>query len=280
MSGKFFQVTAWGCFLFVTLGGACSYAQTIQISPSPVILGGGATYTVQGPFPGQPATFYWDYRWDDMCVSGWGPLSSNPNFQVQNVGEAYAGTFDIRCTITYNSVMGHPAPPPSVLTTSLTIAPPTGVRIANPAVLNTNIGVNNVPPSPTSILGCTGVTVVFTIQSNGQDCGQYITGQPQEYVTNKVLFGVNKPNDPGWTPPGYDARFFLGPAPNIQDFKQVPAGSPDYAAWPNNSVFFTRTQNLQFLQTDPCGNVRTYSLGSVNFQSVKINNTTWQLQRP
>jgi hypothetical protein len=173
--------------------------------------------------------------------------------------------------------MGNTAPAPSIVTTSLTIAPPTGVRIGSPGVLNRDIGVNYVVPSSTSIVGCTGVTVVFVIQSNGQDCGQYLAGQPQELVTEKVLFGVNQDPDTVWTPTGYDARFFLA-APNIQDFKSFPSGSETYANWPDNTVFFTRTQNLRLLQTDPCGNVRTYPLGSVKFQSVKIDNETWQLQ--
>jgi hypothetical protein len=175
--------------------------------------------------------------------------------------------------------MGRPAPPPSIPVASLTIAPPDGVRIANPGALNANIPVNyGAQPSSQTVSNSSGVSVVFAIQSGGNDCGQYLAGQPQELLTNKVAFGKSVPPDTGYTPPGFDARFFLG-APDIYDFK-VTNPTASYLSWTSGTIYYTATQSIRLLQTDPCGNVRTYGLGTVNWQREKIDNNNWQLQRP
>lgn len=123
--------------------------------------------------------------------------------------------------------------------------------------------------------------MTFQMQSNGVNVGPYTTGYAQECIVNKVLFGLPKSADPGWSPP-YNASSAAFYAANGQiiDIKTVPNSatySTSLAYWTTGTAFFTRTQQLQTTYVDPCGNYQVYSLGSVNFASVKKDATTWYL---
>lgn len=190
-------------------------------------------------------------------------MNSNPNTNPVNCSEPWPGTFDVRCTFSYVVPPNYNNPQQVTIATSVTIAPPNGVRITKG--LNSPVAINS------------GVTVIFQLQSNGQDVGPYCTGYAQELVTNKVQFGVPYPSDTEWTPPvSQPSNLFYENEGKIFDYK-VTNSTPPYVNWLFGTVFYTCTQNIRMLFTDPCGNQRIYSCGSVNLARQKIDVNTWQI---
>ena len=105
-----------------------------------------------------------------------------------------------------------------------------------------------------------------------------VVGVAQELITNKVAYGVPRPDDTSWTPQTPPAAVFYAQQGMIYDWKSVP-GDSNFINWPDQSVFFTRTQNLRMVFTDPCGNQRIYSLGAASLANFKIDFSTWQVQK-
>jgi hypothetical protein len=261
-------------FLYILIAGGITVvgllggvrAQSIVVNPSTIILGSLVTYSVQAPSSWQITSYNWQYRYDDgTCVSGWSPVSPTPTTATQYVQEAYPGTFDVQCTITYILNGNYSQPFTATPSTSLTITPPNGVRIVSG--LNTSVAIGG------------SIVVVFQMQTNGVDVGPYTGGgYAQEYITNKVLFGSSVDSDDAWSP-AYgqpSTRFYASSPGRIYDTKSV-SNSSLFQSWPYESIFFTRTQQLQTTFTDPCGNLHVYSLGQVNLANQKINDETWQI---
>jgi hypothetical protein len=146
-----------------------------------------------------------------------------------------------------------------VVSTLVVIAPPTGVTIT--AGLNT--------PTPVG----SGVWVQFTVQG----CGPYLAGTAQEFVYNKVLYSVQQPPDPAWTPPsGQPASVFYFDGGIVWDYK-ITNNTANFQNWTFQSTFYTSTQSIRMIFTDPCGVTRTYPIGTVNLARFKIDDSTWQL---
>ncbi len=179
------------------------------------------------------------------------------------VPEPWPGTFDVRCTLTYRV---YPLPATTtVLSTTVTIAPPDGYRIV--AGLKT--------PTPVG----SGIAVVFQVTAGGQDCGPYLGGTAQEWIWNKWLYGVYIGNDTDWSPPvGQPDPAFQLQHGQIIDVKTT-AATPDWFAWAGGT-YYKSNQWLQIAFVDPCGKLRTYFLSPVFSQSrQKLGPYTWQISQ-
>ena len=107
--------------------------------------------------------------------------------------------------------------------------------------------------------------------TNGHNAGPMMAGLAQEFIQWKTFYpgpgqaAVSLGSDADWSPGGFDANFNMSGGV-IFDRKMTnnPAAG---TVWPDGFVFFTRTQLLKIVWTDPFGVVHYSYCGNYNFGS-------------
>jgi hypothetical protein len=272
------------------LAGGEALAKVVDITWGMPIIGQSLTYApVDDDLPPCPQTvtsYQWSYQYDNTignpfnpfpCKSAWydSAASTSPTISFF---ESTPGPFRVRLTVKY-APQGFPPtnPPDIVITKTINIPEADSVRISH-----------GIDPATVANLGTSdNVEIDFTIRCCGQDAGALFAGYAQEFLRNKhVLWPTDQPqlDDPDWSPTsGQDNTNFNRQGNVIVDMKGMSYLGTDLAWWssiPVGTTFYSCTQDLRLMWSDPCGNTRYMVLGSVLIRRVKVGDMQWEIQSP
>ncbi len=211
---------------------------------------------------GYMAAHRWEYRYAPTqptigggCEMPW--VATNWGVMSLHAEQNVPGDFQIRLTVSYTSYMLPPGPPipNTVKTKTVSIAPPNRVEIID--------GMDE------PALFADPVIVEFQIYSGSQPIGPYAYGFVQERITNQWCLVPPLPA-PEY-PPNWDNWLPGSPIPSFYRYGSILYDlKTNGTTWagllpqvPVGNDYFIYTQNLRYCWTTPCGEDKTWSLGSV-----------------
>lgn len=267
-------------FLFIGIGELHAQSQVSLVGTEPIKLGFTRQFNVTGMNTSFPYTLSWTIRQKNSdCTSQWF-ADGNGNASVY-VTFPIPGTFELRCTVNYQSSPGYgnPQQPPAQENPVFTYTVPVYSNLTIKSGLNLDTYYNSPStlPTATSQNGATGRWKVYKLWAGGLDVGPYIAAYPEYQDTNNSLDGTPQP-DTDWLPfSSNDVRFYLtdieGTA-GIASFNII-TGIPPY---PQIGYAMTFTQTIRMNWTDWCQVKHTQTVGSFNLKLIATTNSSWQVQ--
>lgn len=265
--GRFLSVVLLALFLTQPCFGEVT---GVTSNPSSPLMGEIVAYSLIDDGMDDIVSVKWEYKFTSgSCVGLW--IEDNTQTgPTATWRESRPGTWAMRITITYGINSGGQMHPPTVINTSVTIAPATKFTFAGGFNTPANLG------DP--------IFALYQVEGADRPCGPYLVGCViQEKLTNKEL-----PNPPFTTNPADDANFQPEQAADefhleeniVHDEKTFNPEGPWYEQLAVGGTAYECDQALRLKYIDPCGVTQYIDLGTFHFRRVKVSNSQWKLATP